>query len=101
MDINNKNNSKDLLDLIRSEPDSDSHIYLCDDGRYVTNEWLCGSFAGRAFNGNTPEEAVEKLSEYLTQHIDHDSMVGRIVTKSGWPNLKLVKTYLNSLKIKE
>ncbi len=86
--------SGDLLALIRSEPDAESHIFQWDGKWEVTNEWLCGSFAGRSFVGDTPEQSAEQLAEYLTRHIGHESMVGNAVTRSGWPNLAAVKAYL-------
>lgn len=85
-----------LLALIRSEPDPDSHIFQWEGKWEVTNEWLCGGFAGRSFVGDTPEQAAEQLSAYLTRHIGHKSMVGDAVTRSGWPNLAAVKRYLLS-----
>ena len=85
-----------LLALIRSEPDTDSHIFRWEGKWEVTNEWLCGGLAGRSFVGDTPEQAAEQLSEYLTRHIGHKSMVGDAVTRSGWPNLAAVKRYLLS-----
>ena len=90
----NELSSSDLLSLIRSEPDADAHIHYDQGEWWVTNEWLCGGFAGRAFTGKTQEEAADKLIEYLNAHIGHDSWVGQDVTKSGWPNLKAVKSYL-------
>ena len=88
--------SGDLLALIRSEPDPDLHIFRWVGKWEVTNEWLCGGFAGRSFVGDTLEQAAEQLSEYLTRHIGHKSMVGDAVTRSGWPNLAAVKRYLLS-----
>ena len=75
--------SGDLLALIRSEPDAESHIFQWDGKWEVTNEWLCGSFAGHSFVGDTPEQAAEQLAEYLTRHIGHESIVGNAVTKSS------------------
>lgn len=85
-----------LLALIRSEPDTDSHIFRWEGKWEVTNEWLCGGLAACSFVGDTPEQAAEQLSEYLTRHIGHNSMVGDAVTRSGWPNLAAVKRYLLS-----
>lgn len=49
--------SGDLLALIRSEPDPDLHIFRWGGKWEVTNEWLCGGFAGRSFVGDKPEQA--------------------------------------------
>ena len=62
----------------------------------ITQEWLCGTFAGRGFEGKTEDEAWEKLEEYLNNHIGHNSWVGNIVTDSGWPDYDRVIKYLES-----
>lgn len=83
---------EELIILIRAvDPDC---IFLDDDGQNVTTEWLVGNFAGRAFIAPTLYEAVTKMCEYLDEHIGHHSIVGDIVTRSGWPDLKKVKQYL-------
>ena len=87
-------NSSDLLALIRSEPDTDKHVFLRDDGWNVTQEWLVGRFAGRSFVAATPEQAADEQIAYLNLHVGHDSIVGRCVTESGWPNLQRVKAWL-------
>lgn len=38
------------------------------------------------------------MHNYFIEHINHNSIVGYIVTKSGYPNLDKVKFYL---KIRE
>jgi len=49
----------ELLCLIESRPDANSFIsFNEDEGEWlVTNEWLCGAFAGRAFVTPTNERA--------------------------------------------
>jgi hypothetical protein len=86
--------SNDLLALIRSEPDADKHIFQLDDGWHVTQEWLVGGFAGRSFVAATPEAAAIEQIAYLNRHVGHDSIVGRCVTDSGWPDLDHVKAWL-------
>lgn len=83
----------EILDLIRSLPDADKHIHDTDGDWHVTNEWLCGGFAGRSFPAKTVEESAEKLIDYLYRHIGHNSIVGRAVAESGYPDLKKVKEY--------
>lgn len=86
-----------IIDLINSLPESDMHIYE-DDGQFtVTSEWLVGSFAGRGFDANTLNEAVEQLIDYLYEHINHQSIVGRVVTNSGFPNMDNVASYCKNL----
>jgi hypothetical protein len=86
--------SNALLALIRSEPDADKHIFQWENGWHVTQEWLVGGFAGRSFVAPTPEEAAAEQIAYLNRHVNHDSMVGRCVTDSGWPDLARVKAWL-------
>lgn len=83
---------EELVILIRAvDPDC---IFLDDDGQNVTTEWLVGTFAGRGFVAPTLDEAVQELCDYLDENIGHDSIVGRVVTASGWPDLVKVKQYL-------
>jgi hypothetical protein len=85
--------AKELIDLIQSEIGAEKHIHF--DGKWhVTNEWICGSFAGRSFSADTIEGSAEKLIDYFNNHIGHNSIVGNEVTQSGWPDLKKVKKYL-------
>ena len=83
-----------ILDLIRSLPEAEHHIFTDEDGVHVTNEWLTGGFAGTAFVAKTEVEAATKLIAYLHRHIGHDSVVGRAVTKSGYPNADKMREYL-------
>ncbi len=87
-------NSNALLALIRSEPDSCIHIFKWKDGWHVTQEWLVGGFAGRSFVASTPGKAADEQIAYLNRHIGHDSIVGKCVTESGWPDLVRVKAWL-------
>lgn len=84
-----------ILDLIRSLPDSDLHIHESSNELVcVTNEWLVGSFCGRGFEDTTEEGATKRLIEYLDREaLTPFTMVGKIVIDSGWPNLEKVKTY--------
>jgi len=89
----NKVTTKEIIDLVRKLPDAENHIYEWDGKQRITQEWLCGTFAGRGFEADTLEEAAEEMIEYLYRHIGHDSMVGDFVTKSGFPDLKRVESY--------
>ncbi|MGV6806984.1 MAG: hypothetical protein ACWA5K_03675 [bacterium] len=80
--------------FLDSLPDIDEYRYQEGNKHHITQEWLCGTFAGRGFVGATPEEAVGQLLDYLDRHLGHDSMVGRSVTESGWPDLDSVNLYL-------
>ena len=91
--MENKITPKEIIELIEILPDSDSHIFENNGEVIVTNEWLCGPFAGRGFYGDTKEEAAQQLIDYLYRHIGHNSMVGATVTISGFPDLDKVKRY--------
>lgn len=92
----NEVTAEQILSLIKSLPDSEKHIFHTDSCVTVTSEWLVGSFAGAGFVGHSESDAAESLIEYLYRHICHDSIVGRIVTQSGFPNLKSVRNYLTN-----
>ena len=85
----------EILDLIKKLPDAELHIAKDPfDGKCcVTNEWFAGAFAGRSFSADTYEEAAEQLIDYIYEHIGHDSIVGKAVTDSGFPNLQRVYNY--------
>lgn len=83
-----------LVMFLESLPDIGEYMYQDENGWHVTNEWLCGTFAGRGFCAETKRDAVEQLMNYFDRHVGHKSMVGDSVTQSGWPNLDSVKNYL-------
>ncbi len=88
---------KELKELIEKYyPDSLFHERGCIYS--ATSEFLVGTFAGRGFEGNTEIDALYKLWKYLTLHVGNNSIVGWIVTKSGWPDLDKVEEYLKSQK---
>ena len=92
---------KKLIEFIEELPEFHYYIFFCDGKWEITNEWLCGSFAGRSFAGATEEEAAQKLITYLNQHIGHNSIVGMCVADSGWPDLSKVKEYISSRETKD
>ena len=84
---------KEIIGLIKTLPDADEHIFIHNNKYYVTDEWLVGTFAGSAFEGDTLEKAAKALIEYLYKHIEHDSIIGDNIRKSGFPDLKKVRRY--------
>lgn len=84
-----------LLELIGKLPDAKHHIHICpiDGAHCVTNEWLVGGFAGRSFEGDSYESATSELIDYLHHEKEHDTMVGKIIRDSGFPNLEDVYDY--------
>jgi len=90
---------KQLLEFMEKVPDKEEYLFLTEEGWYITNEWLCGTFAGRAFIGKTKKEAAQKLINYLNQHINHNSIAGQCVRESGWPDLSKVKNYIKNKEI--
>lgn len=85
---------KRIVMFLDTLPDIDEYRYQEGDECHITQEWLCGTFAGRGFVGATPEDAAGQLLDYLDRHVGHKSVVGSSVTESGWPNLDMVKSYL-------
>ncbi len=83
-----------LVRFLNTLPDGADFVYQEDGEWWATNEWLCGTFAGRGFTDATKEGAVCQLMDYFDKHINHASMVGSSVTESGWPDLDRVKAYL-------
>ena len=90
---------KQLLEFMEKVPDKEEYLFLTEEGWYITNEWLCGTFAGRAFIGKTKKEAAQKLISYLNQHTNHNSIVGQCVRESGWPDLYKVRNYIKNKEI--
>lgn len=91
--------AEQMKELILNRPDYKDYLYE-ENGKYiVTQEWLCGTFAGRSFEGGTEKEALKKLINYLYRHMGHDSMVGKIVDESGFPDLHLVENYCTKLEL--
>jgi hypothetical protein len=91
--MSNKVTPEEIIRLVKSLPDAEHHIYKDSDKHYITQEWLCGAFAGRAFASDTLDEAAQKMIDYLYRHIGHNSIVGDCVTKSGFPDLQKVARY--------
>ena len=87
--------AKEILNLIKRLPNSEKHINICYiDGKYcVTNEFFVGPFVYRAFEGDTYEAAAEQLIDYMYEQIEHNSNLGRALTKSGFPDLDKVYDY--------
>ena len=96
--MENKVTPNQIIELINSLPDSEKHIFIENGEYWVTQEWLCGAFAGRAFINEKLEDAIQEMIDYLYKHIGHNSMVGNSVTKSGFPNLEKVKQYCTSVE---
>lgn len=95
--MGNKITAKEIIALIRKLPDAESHIFIEKDGKIsITQEWLCGSFAGRCFTSESLDGSANEMIDYLYRHIGHDSMVGKSVTDSGFPDLEKVEKYCRS-----
>lgn len=85
--------AKEIIDLVKRLPDADLHIHYERETPSITNEFLVGGFAGRGFTADTLEEAAEQLIDYMYEHIGHNSIVGKAVTESGFPDLEMVYNY--------
>ena len=95
--------AKEILTLIKRLPDAENHIHICCiDGKHcVTNEFFFFFFEGRSFEGDTYEEAAEQLIDYMYEHIGHDSIAGKAVTESGFPNLDRVYEYCKPAPVED
>lgn len=86
------------LKKLMLQVDSESIYVNESDGLWtVTTDWLVGAFAGRAFvdeKSNSIENCLEQMHEYFLRNINHDSLVGCSVTKSGYPDLAKVRSCL-------
>lgn len=80
--------------FLDSLPDISEYRWQEDCEYHLTQEWLCGTFEGRGFVGKSYNDCTEQMIAYLDKHVGHESMVGRSVTKSGWPDLGSVKNYV-------
>ena len=89
---------KEIIELVRRLSDAESHIYEWNGKQCITQEWLCGNFAGHLFEADKLEDAAQEMIEYLYKHIGHESMVGKSVTDSGFPDLKKVEQYCTRLE---
>lgn len=96
-----KTEEKKIIELVRRLPDAERYIYEWNGKQCITQEWLCGNFAGRLFEADKLEDAAQEMIEYLYKHIGHESMVGRCVTDSGFPDLKKVEQYCTRLEAEE
>ena len=86
--------AEEILTLIKRLPDAKNHIYISTDKVHcVTNEFFAGAFAGRSFEGSNFEDAAEQLIDYMYEHIEHDSIIGKVVTASGFPDLNKLYNY--------
>lgn len=82
---------QELQELILAEnPES---IRYDDEQWHVDTGWLVG---GWVFEGKEINECLEKMHEYLLEHMDHDDTAGMIITKSGYPDLAKVRIYLKN-----
>lgn len=83
-----------LTAFIEALPDGEKSLYVDDGCWWACTDWLVGGFAGRAQTHCQKHFAVRQMAEYLDAHKGHDSVVGRAVDASGWPNLAAVQRYL-------
>jgi len=93
IEIKEKINSIDIIELVKRLPDANKHIFEENGKYYITDEWLVGCLAGRSFEGDTLEEAAEKMIDYLYSNMNFNSLVGQDVKFSGFPDLKKVEEY--------
>lgn len=78
----------ELIEIVKSKGN-----YI--KGNKINTGFLIPSYAAREFEGQTLEDSAKIVISYFTNHIDHKSVVGAEVTKSGFPNIDKFKKYLN------
>lgn len=57
-----------------------------NDKWLVSNEFICGTFAGRSFESSTLEKAIQKLIDYFNKEsqVNIDTMVKNCLHNVGW-----------------
>lgn len=83
----------EIIELVKRLPDAEKHIFEENGKHYITNEWFVGSFIGRSFEGDTLEEAAEKMIDYFYSNVKFNSLIGQDIKFSGFPDLKKVEEY--------
>ena len=91
--------ANEIIELVKRLPNADSHIHEWAGKQCITTEWLVGNFAGCSFEYYTLERSADEMIKYLYEHLGHNSMVGNIVTKSGFPDLKAVERYCTPVEV--
>lgn len=91
----------EIIELVKRLPGVEQHIFEWQGKQCITDEWLVGAFAGCSFEDTTLEKAAENMINYLYEHIGHNSMVGNIVTKSGFPDLKAIERYCTPVEVED
>lgn len=77
--------------------EQDSQAITIDEGKYcVSDEWLVGTLVGAAFIADTEDDAIKRMCDYFDENANNQSIVGDIITNSGWPNLDDVENYLST-----
>ena len=53
---------------------------------FVSNEFICGTFAGRSFDGDTLQEAIQKLIDYFNKEsqVNMYTIVKNCLHNVGW-----------------
>ena len=91
--MNKTHRTRVVRELIESLSCGVGCIYADDDDWCVSTDWLVGFICARSFREVNREDALAQMCSYFDQHVGHDSLVGRMVTKSGWPDLERVRAY--------
>ena len=83
----------EIIELIKRLPYSEAYITEDKGKFYISDGWLIGWKSSRLFDGDTLEEAAEKMIDYLYSNMNFNSLVGQDIKFSGFPDLKKVEEY--------
>ena len=68
--------------------------------RFMSKREYDALMAGKKLVNTTNHGAMGEMCDYFDENRGHDSIVGRIVTQSHWPDLDAVNRYLQQFKEK-
>lgn len=89
---------EELRELILAEAPESIWYDGQDNLWHVDTRWLVEGWGCESEDIN---ECLEKMHEYLLEHMDDDDTAGMIITKSGYPDLAKVRIYLKNKREEE
>ncbi len=79
--------------MIKRLPDAKAYITEDKGKFYISDGWLIKWSLSRLFEGDTLEEAAEKMIDYFYSNVSLNSLIGQDIKFSGFPDLKKVEEY--------
>jgi len=83
----------EIIELIKRLPYSEAYITEDKGKFYISDGWLIRWQSSRLFEGDTLEEAAEKMIDYFYSNVKFNSLIGQDIKFSGFPYLKKVEEY--------